>query len=503
MKQMSRIKALGIIVLACLLLSPGFYFLTKNNHTIDVYLDGVRIGCTKSEEEAKEAFILAKHEQNANKTSLTLVDAELTFEQSSERTQSIDTKEELEEAMKEELIQKEAESRKLAYTVKINDFTVTLASKEAVVEVLDQAQSQYNHSDNFAVELVKDPADSTGALTTDMVKASKSGRESHLLAASVSTQNDNDTSKRTTEKKTAVKGDDVVNVEFAEEIKVQETFVDASEVTSVEEAVSDITKDKAKKETYEVQSGDTISGIADKNGMKIKELLSMNKGLKDDTPIFPGEKLVISVPKSELSVLVEKEKTYKQKYKAKTVYVDNSNMYEGEKKVVRKGKAGVREVTALIRYNNGDSYDEKIVSKEIVKKAVPAKVERGTKVRPTFIKPISGGRFSSGFGSRWGRQHKGIDWATPIGTAVNSSADGTVVSAGWMNGYGYCVTVKHSDGKQTRYGHLSKVLVSAGQKVSQGDKIALSGNTGRSTGPHVHFEIIVGGTQVNPFDYLN
>ena len=65
------------------------------------------------------------------------------------------------------------------------------------------------------------------------------------------------------------------------------------------------------------------------------------------------------------------------------------------------------------------------------------------------------------------------------------------------------VYINHEDGRQTRYGHLSKVLVTAGQKVSQGDKIALSGNTGVSTGPHLHFEILINGKQVNPLNYLN
>ena len=90
---------------------------------------------------------------------------------------------------------------------------------------------------------------------------------------------------------------------------------------------------------------------------------------------------------------------------------------------------------------------------------------------------------------RWGRMHKGIDWATPVGTAVRASCGGTVVSAGWSSGYGYCITLRHPDGRQTRYAHLSKILVSAGQHVDQNERIALSGNTGRSTGPHLHFEI--------------
>ena len=90
-----------------------------------------------------------------------------------------------------------------------------------------------------------------------------------------------------------------------------------------------------------------------------------------------------------------------------------------------------------------------------------------------------------------------------MGTAVVASSGGTVARAGWGSGYGYVVYLNHADGRQTRYGHLSKVLVKVGQTVEQGEKIALSGNTGRSTGAHLHFEILINGTAVNPFDYLN
>ena len=84
-----------------------------------------------------------------------------------------------------------------------------------------------------------------------------------------------------------------------------------------------------------------------------------------------------------------------------------------------------------------------------------------------------------------------------------ASSGGTVTRAGWSGGYGYVVYIKHPGGTETRYAHLSKVLVSVGQTVKQGEKIALSGNTGISTGPHLHFEILINGTAVNPLDYLN
>jgi murein DD-endopeptidase MepM/ murein hydrolase activator NlpD len=116
---------------------------------------------------------------------------------------------------------------------------------------------------------------------------------------------------------------------------------------------------------------------------------------------------------------------------------------------------------------------------------------------------------TSGFGYRVqptagaSTNHRGVDWATPTGTAVVASSGGVVTRAGWSGGYGYVVFIDHPDGRQTRYGHLSRVLVRVGQVVSQREKIALSGNTGVSTGPHIHFEILINGQPVNPLRYLN
>jgi murein DD-endopeptidase MepM/ murein hydrolase activator NlpD len=98
--------------------------------------------------------------------------------------------------------------------------------------------------------------------------------------------------------------------------------------------------------------------------------------------------------------------------------------------------------------------------------------------------------------------HEGIDIAVGNGTPVVSSASGTVIVAGWMGGYGNLVVVDHGNGIATAYGHNTSVAVGIGQSVAQGQVIAYSGNTGNSTGPHVHFEVRVNGGAVDPLGYL-
>jgi murein DD-endopeptidase MepM/ murein hydrolase activator NlpD len=116
--------------------------------------------------------------------------------------------------------------------------------------------------------------------------------------------------------------------------------------------------------------------------------------------------------------------------------------------------------------------------------------------------PLKQGRVSSQYGPRGRRVHKGMDIAANIGTPVFAVEAGTVVRSKYVRGYGNLVELKHSDMYGTRYGHNSKNIVKKGQYVEKGEVIALSGNTGRSTGPHVHFEVRQSGVAINPFKYL-
>lgn len=120
-----------------------------------------------------------------------------------------------------------------------------------------------------------------------------------------------------------------------------------------------------------------------------------------------------------------------------------------------------------------------------------------------FSMPLHNGyRLTSGFGARWGRQHAGLDMATPTGTPAYATADGTVTFAGWQSGYGNLIKIRHQFGIETRFAHLSRIRVQVGQRVSRGERIGDTGSTGHSTGPHLHYEIRVGGEPINPTIYM-
>jgi len=118
-------------------------------------------------------------------------------------------------------------------------------------------------------------------------------------------------------------------------------------------------------------------------------------------------------------------------------------------------------------------------------------------MRPTY------GSLSSRYGTRWNRQHQGIDIAASQGTDIYAADAGIVEYSGWESGYGYLVKINHQNGYVTYYGHCSKLLVSKGAVVEKGDLIAKVGSTGRSTGPHLHFEVRLNGVPQNPLNYIN
>ncbi|OBG84148.1 hypothetical protein A5699_28105 [Mycobacterium sp. E802] len=151
--------------------------------------------------------------------------------------------------------------------------------------------------------------------------------------------------------------------------------------------------------------------------------------------------------------------------------------------------------------------DSPVHAEEITKAAAFAqeRAEREARLsRPLFVMPTKGYVWTSNFGYRWGVLHAGIDLASPIGTPIAAVSDGVVIAAGPTAGYGAWVKIRHSDGTVTLYGHINTWLVSVGDRVMAGDQIATVGNRGYSTGPHLHFEVLLNGTnRIDPVPWLS
>ena len=295
----------------------------------------------------------------------------------------------------------------------------------------------------------------------------------------------------------------ILSMEFAQDVEVFTNLVAADTLTDIDAAVEEVTKEKETNKIYEIQPGDCLSVIAQEHDTSVAAIIALNGLSGEDAVISAGEELILSVPQPDISLRISEGVVYEEDYTAEPEIVPNDSWYTTDEVVLAEGTTGHREVNMVVTTENGIETERSMIHQTILTESTPAVIERGTKIPPTYIKPLIGGRVSSGFGRRWGRMHKGIDWACPTGTKVFASSNGVVVSAGYVSGYGNCVLISHPDGRMTRYAHNSKLLVKAGQSVSQGEVIALSGSTGRSTGPHVHFEILINGSQVNPVNYLN
>jgi hypothetical protein len=194
--------------------------------------------------------------------------------------------------------------------------------------------------------------------------------------------------------------------------------------------------------------------------------------------------------------------TYVEALSLPCEYIDDENLYVGEQLVTCEEETGICETTVMVTYENGEETGREIIDREVIEEPVSKEIHVGVREKPLYVLPVTEYVFTSGFGARWGTTHYGIDLAVPTGTEIMAAADGQVIQSGWNGGYGISVYLKHEDGSVTRYGHMSETLVSVGDYVTQSSVIGLSGNTGDSTGPHVHFEIRIDDAAVDPWEYV-
>ena len=507
-----------LVAMVIFLCAPGLKKYSKDadgTNLVSVYMNGTLVGTVEDTSRIDSIVTNARKRVARENTGLVLIKADIVLRGSTEIFGTINTDEEIEENVYRLMLENSVETKESAYEVKINRFTVKLKTADEVIALLEAAKNVYDTEDTYSVNLVLDPTRELDVLTTEMVRNDEKSddneeEEVDVLPKAGISQKFEQFYNEANEYEEIGFTLGIKSIDFNENVEVVKTYVDKDEISTLDAAIAEVTKEKETSKIYVVESGDTIGLVAQKNGLSVDELLEMNSSTleNENSMLHVGDELKVTSPEPELSILKTEEKYFADYYDAEVQYIDNDDWYTTEQKVLQEPEKGYRKMIADITYKNDEQVRVDIVYENIVKEAIPKIVERGTKTPPTYIYPVSG-RVSSSFGRRKAPKkgastyHKGMDFAVPTGTAIRATSGGVVTKAGWGSGYGYVVYIKHPDGKESRYGHCSKVLVQAGQSVKQGEKIALSGNTGISTGPHLHFEILVGGSQVNPLKYLN
>ena len=317
--------------------------------------------------------------------------------------------------------------------------------------------------------------------------------------------------------------DFVENVEFIQGLYPdnEESMWEASKLRYVLE-----NEKKSEAIFYTVRKGDTPSGVATSFGISTSELMALNPDV-DFKNFNIGTKLTISSEVSFVRVKIIKivEKNVSTAYKTETV--QSAKLFKGDKRVIRKGEKGTDKVTYLVTYIDGVQTATEEIDRITLIEPVSEKIQVGTK-KPSvygggnsgsggsyeivskgkFVWPVSGlYTVTSHYGNRRSGWHNGIDISGggASGKLVLAADSGTVELVKRSNkSYGNQVVINHGNGVKTRYAHMldGSISVSVGQKVSRGQAIGRVGNTGNSTGPHLHFEVIVNGNCVNPYPYI-
>ena len=312
---------------------------------------------------------------------------------------------------------------------------------------------------------------------------------------------------KTNEKLTFVGTSDIVSGLYATE-KIM-SAADFQDYISQTETVTEV---------YTIKSGDTLSGIAGKYDMSEERIYLLNDGF--DGTLTAGSTLLVEKEQPVLQVQSVVVSSYEKTIAYTTKTVKDSSQYTSYRKVTTPGQNGTQLVTEEVVYIDGVQVSKSVISRETLVEPVTEVITVGTKKQTsgsyTGTLDVTGtGQFtwpvpscktvSSYYGYRWGRLHSGIDISGGgvYGKTIVAADKGTVTKIRYdANGYGHYLIISHNNGYSTLYAHCSKILVSVGETVSKGQAIAKVGSTGRSTGPHLHFEIRVNGTAKNPMNWF-
>ena len=327
------------------------------------------------------------------------------------------------------------------------------------------------------------------------------------------TQTEEDTT-QTEETATTIPEDAVVT--FVQSIRVEEGLYPVSSIESLDAINAKLDTVVEGEQTYTIQEGDSPSLVADKVGIPTQTLIDLNPEVTQT--MLVGDTLIISHEQPFLQTQMVRTVTEEREIPYTTETEVDHNKESTYEEVVQEGQNGLEEVVSQITYINGYETERTVLSETVIVEPVNAQIVVGSLTSTQYnfsgsgtpstesnvggyIWPVNGGYISCPI---WGYyNHTGTDIAASAGTTIWAAKAGTVIYAGWSNGYGYNILISHPDGTRTRYAHCSELAAYVGQQVDQGQVIGYVGRTGNATGNHCHFEIISSsGAFLDARDYI-
>ncbi len=508
-KIKARMMVVGIFLVGMLYIAVSQHISLGQSYQ-NVYFNDILIGNTNYNIDVDNMERQVRRELATESEARICVAYEITTKPARTPFVSLVSEAEIKELLMEQMRTAMVQETTKVFTVSIDGYRANFASLEDVVALFDGVKAEVDPASQFESVIIAREGHIKGVVSAELQSKTvniweevepEAGLGDELIAGVGATLMDTVAyAEANPFIDTYQTG--LLNLEFIEDILIYENHVLPEEVADVETEISEVTKEKETNKIYVVQSGDSLSLIAYEMDTTVASIMALNGITNMNQIINIDDELIVAVPEPDLMIRETRGEVYEEDYNADPIIIPNDNWYTTKEVVHYAGTTGHRERNDIVTIENGIEVKREMIHENIMVESEAAIIERGTIIPPTYIKPIHGGRLTSNYGWRWGRLHKGVDWGVPVGTTVFASCGGTVVRADYNGAYGLCVLISHPDGRMTRYAHNSKLLVSKGDVVEQGETIALSGNTGRSTGPHVHFEIIINGSAVNPLKYI-
>lgn len=437
----------GLMIISIIALSiTGYKASQIRLKAFDVYLGEDKVGTIRQQEEVLSIMDNLEKELAGTYNIDIVLDKDIKFEEVKAKDDLITSSDELKKEIKSKI-----SFLVYGYVLKVNDMEVgALKTKEEIEDVINRIKQPYEES------------------------------------------NKEDTN--------------IKEIKIVENVEIAKKEMPLYKIGNVEDLYNYLLTSSEEIKTHTVEVGESFWTIAKIYNLSVDDLISANPD-KNPEKIQIGDEVKLVVPKPVLTVATVAEVEYNEKIKYETEFEYNDKMYKTEKKTKVAGANGERKVVANEVKHNGILVEKEIVKEEVLQNPTTEIIIKGTKEPPktvatgAFSMPTRG-TISSRYGMRNGRMHRGLDIAAKTGTAINAADGGKVVYAGYRGAFGNLVEIDHGNGFKTRYAHCSKILVKVGDKVYKGQHIANVGNTGRSTGSHLHFEVLKNGKNYNPSNYL-